>query len=153
LANIGNLYFATNKPQAALGYYKEAAGEFEKNPLYLILIARTFLVLNEPDRARKVITSAEENLRGLKTYERDEEKGLGYYLLGHCFAALGEEDKVLKYVEMALKANPDRFVPRVGKESHDHQSLFYTMKDHPDLRKLLDKYASGLSPGRWFDQD
>ena len=41
-ANMGNLYFAANSHQVALGYYKEAAAEFEKNPLYLILIARTF---------------------------------------------------------------------------------------------------------------
>ncbi len=53
LANIGNLYFATGKPQAALGYYKEAAAEFEKNPLYLVLIARTFVILNDYDRAKR----------------------------------------------------------------------------------------------------
>lgn len=153
LANIGNLYFSTNKPQAALGYYKEAATEFEKNPLYFVLIARTFLVLNEPERARKVLDSAEENLRGLEKYQRDDEKGLGYYLMSHCFASLGEEDKVLKYVELAVKANPDKYVLRMAQDSRSPQSLLYTMKDHPDLRRIIDKYAGGLSPGRWLDQD
>ena len=153
LANIGNLYFATGKPQTALDQYKEAAGEFKENPLYLVLIARTFLVLNEPARAQRVLATAEANVRGLDKYQPEDDKGLGYYLMSHCFAALGEEDKVLKYLERALKANPERFVPRLAKESADQQSLFYTLKDHPDFRKLVDKFAGSLSPGRWIDQD
>ena len=50
LSNIGNLYFSAGKPQVALGFYKEAAATFENNPLYLILIARTFVALEEYER-------------------------------------------------------------------------------------------------------
>jgi tetratricopeptide (TPR) repeat protein len=60
LANIGNLYFSAGRPQVALDNYKEAASQFPKDPLYLILIARTFLVLGDNERARKVLATAEK---------------------------------------------------------------------------------------------
>lgn len=150
LANIGNLYQARNKLQAALGYYKEAESIFGKNPLYLILIARTFINLNEDDRARKVLAEAEQNARALNTYERGDERGLGYYHLAHCFASLGEEDKVYKYLESALKANPDVFVPRVEREMDDNKNLLYTLKDDAKVKSLLATYAAKMSAGRWL---
>jgi hypothetical protein len=152
LSNIGNLYFATNRPQAALGYYKEAASRFEKNPLYLILIARTFILLNEPDRAQKVLTTAEAIQGNLKRYERPEDRGLGHYLMAYCYVALGDEDKVLKYVDRALKANPEKYVTRLKKDLRDEKNLFFTMKEDPDLEKLVRKYTARLSPAFWLDE-
>jgi tetratricopeptide (TPR) repeat protein len=137
LANIGNLYFSAQKPQAALGYYKEAASEFEKNPLYLILIARTFVVLNELDRARKVLDSAELIHKDLEKYERDEDRGLGSYLMAYCYAALNEEDKVFQHLENAVKANPDRYIERIRKDVSDEKSLLFTLKDDPRLKRIL----------------
>lgn len=151
LANIGNLYFSTNKLQAALGYYKEAAAEFEKNPLYLILIARTFMMLEEPERAAKVLSAAEENRGGLEKYEREDDRGLGYYLMAHCYVGLGQEEKVLNYVELAMKANPDKYVRRIEKEAQDQQHLFYTLRDDATLKQLVEKYAVKMSPSSWID--
>ena len=71
LANIGNLYFSAGKPQVALDNYKEAASEFPKDPLYLILIARTFVMLDDHERARKVLAAAEKihkNLGEIRTW-------------------------------------------------------------------------------------
>lgn len=153
LANIGNLYQSRNKLQAALGYYKEAESVFGKNPLYLILIARTFINLNEDDRARKVLAEAERNARALDTYERTDERGLGYYHLAHCFAALGEEDKVYKYLELALKANPDVYVRRVERDLNDDRNLLYTLKDDAKIKSFLGRYTAKMSPGRWLVRD
>ena len=145
-ANMGNLYFAANSPQVALGYYKEAAGEFDKNPLYLILIARTFLHLNEPDRARKVLIAAEDILKNLDKYERDDEKGLGYYLMAQCYIALNDEEKVFQRLEKALKANPLRYVKRIEKDISDEKNLMFTLKEDERLQKALRRYASKVSP-------
>ncbi|HMK37425.1 MAG TPA: tetratricopeptide repeat protein [Desulfomonilaceae bacterium] len=142
LANIGNLYSSANKPQVALGYYKEAAGEFEKNPLYLIFIARTFVDLNDVDRARKVLASAELVHKDLEKYERDEDKGLGSYLMAYCYAALNEEDKVFYHLENALKANPERYVSRIEQDLSDMTSLLYTLKEDDRVRKMLNRYRS-----------
>ncbi len=152
-ANIGNLYFAADKPQVALGYYKEAAAEFEKNPLYLILIARTFVVLDEYDRARKVLVAAEEMHNNLDKYERDDERGLGYYLMAQTYAALNEEEKVFHRLEAAMRANPLRYVRRVEKDVADEKSLLYTLKDDPRLKKALRQYAAKASPTSWFGLD
>ncbi len=105
LANIGNLYFSADKTSGGAGYYKEAAKEFEKNPLYLIYIARTFMFLEDNDRAGKVLASAEKMHKDLEKYERDDDKGLGSYLMAHCYAGLGQEDRVFHHLEKALKAN------------------------------------------------
>lgn len=145
-ANMGNLYFAANSPQVALGYYKEAAAEFDKNPLYLILIARTFLHLNEPERARKVIIAAEDILKNLDKYERGDEKGLGYYLMAQCYLALNDEEKVFQGLEKALKANPLRYVKRIEKDIADEKSLMFTLKDDERLQKALRRYAAQASP-------
>ena len=61
----------------ALDNYKEAASEFPKDPLYLILIARNLVVLDEYERARKVLATAEKIHKNLEKYERGEDKGLG----------------------------------------------------------------------------
>jgi len=145
-ANMGNLYFAANSPQVALGYYKEAAAEFDKNPLYLILIARTFIHLNEPERARKVLIAAEDILKNLDKYERDDDKGLGYYLMAQCYLALNDEEKVFQRLEKALKANPFRYVKRIEKDISDEKSLMFTLKDDERLQKALRRYASKVSP-------
>jgi tetratricopeptide (TPR) repeat protein len=144
-ANMGNLYFAANSPQVALGYYKEAAAEFDKNPLYLILIARTFIHLNEPERARKVLVAAEDILKNLDKYERDDDKGLGYYLMAQCYLALNDEQKVFRRLEQALKANPLRYVKRIEKDIDDEKNLMFTLKDDERLQKMLRRYASKIS--------
>jgi tetratricopeptide (TPR) repeat protein len=142
LANIGNLYFSADKPQVALGYYKDAAGEFPKNPLYLIFIARTFVVLNENDRAGKVLASAEKVHKDLEKHERDDDKGLGSYLMAYCYAALNEEEKVFQHLENALKANPERYVSRIEQDVSDEKSLLYTLKDDKRLMKLLQPFRT-----------
>ncbi|MEJ2715848.1 MAG: tetratricopeptide repeat protein [Deltaproteobacteria bacterium] len=151
LSNIGNLYFATNRPQAALGYYKEAASRFAKNPLYLILIGRTFILLDEPERAQKVLAQAESMQGNLKKYERREDRGLGHYLMANCYAALGDEDRVLKYLGQALKANPEKYVTRLKKDLRDEKNLFFTMKEDPELKTLIRKYRARLSPAFWLE--
>ena len=141
LANIGNLYFSADKPQAALGFYKEAASEFRRNPLYLIFIARAFVVLEEYDRARKVLVEAEGMEDRLARYERDEDRGLGSYLMAYSYLALNEEDKVFKYLSKALKANPKRFVKRIKRDLADEKSLLYTLRDNEVLKEDLEKYS------------
>lgn len=151
LANIGNLYYSANKPQAALGYYKEASSEFDRNPFYRILIARTFISLKEHDRARKVLATVEEKPQALEKYESTEDQGGGYFLLAQCYLALGEEERLLKYAERALKANPDRFVPRLRRELNDERSLLYTMKEDRGVKDILTRYADKLSLGSWLE--
>lgn len=142
LANIGNLYFSADKPQVALGYYREAAGESQKNPLYLVFIARTFVAMDEPDRARKVLVQAERMHKDLAKYERDEDRGLGSYLMAYSYLALNDEDRVYRYLENALKVNPEKYAARLEKDISDEKSLFYTLKDEPRLRKALQKHSS-----------
>ena len=151
LANIGNLYYAANKPQAALWYYKEAASEFDQNPFYLILIARAFISLKEHDRARKVLTTVEEKPQALEKHESSEDQGSGYFLLAQCYLSLGDEERVLKYTERALKANPDRFVPRLRRELNDERSLLYTLKEDRGVKDILARYADKLSLGSWLE--
>ncbi len=141
-ANIGNLYFSAGKPQVALDNYREAAKEFDKNPLYLVLIARTWVILNEYERAKKVLMTAEEMHKNLEKYERDEEKGLGSYLMAHCYLALNEEDKVFQHLENALKANAEKYVSRIESDVSDEKSLLYTLKDDPRLKRMLGKHSS-----------
>jgi tetratricopeptide (TPR) repeat protein len=140
LANIGNLYFSSNQRQAALGLYKEAAAEFDKNPLYLILIARTFLALDENDRARRVLSTVEQGYKDLDKHEPPEDKGLGAYIMADCYAKLTEEDKVFNYLEAAIKANPDKYISKIETDSSDPRSLFYTLQGDPRLTKIIDRY-------------
>lgn len=148
LANIGNLYFAAEKPQSALRYYKEAAEEFNKNPLYLVLIARTFVVLKDYDRAKKVLASAEEIHKDLEKFERDEDKGLGSYLMAYCYLALDQEDKVFQHLDNALRSNPDKYKSRIQSDMSDEKSLLYTVRDDPHLKKILKKYSSFSAASR-----
>jgi tetratricopeptide (TPR) repeat protein len=142
LANIGNLYFAANKPQSALRYYKEATDEFDKNPLYLILVARTFVALQEYDRARKVLDMAEQIRKDLAKYEREDEQGLGSYLMAYCYLALNDEDKVFDHLENALKANPERYLKKLKEDVNEPTSPLYTLKGDSRFDKLLKTYAS-----------
>lgn len=142
LGNIGNMYFSSGKMQAALGFYKDAAAEFGENPLYVILVARTFVSMNDFDRARKALSQAEPNLKMLERYERDEDRGQGYYLLAQSYAALNDEDRVLENLDKALKINPSRYVVRVENDSSNETNLFYTLKDDPKLKKLIRRYAA-----------
>ncbi len=141
LANIGNLYFAADKPQSALDMYKEAFSEFSKNPLYLIFIARTWVALDEYDRARKVLRQAEEMESRLSSYEREEDRGLGSYLMAYSYLALNEEDKVFKYLKKALEANPKRFVQRIKRDLADEKSLLFTLRDNSELNDALKQYS------------
>jgi tetratricopeptide (TPR) repeat protein len=147
LANIGNLYYVANKPQVALGYYKEATTLFDKNPLYLILIARTFVALQEYDRARRVLATAEEISKDLEKYERDDERGLGSYLMAYCYVALNDEEKVYLHVENALKANPGRYVTRFKEDVDDSTSPLYTLKGDPRFEKIIKTYSAKSHAG------
>jgi tetratricopeptide (TPR) repeat protein len=146
LANIGNLYFAANRPQVALRYYKDATELFGKNPLYLIFIARTFILLKEYDRARKVLAMAEAIHKDLEKYERDEDKGLGSYLMTYCYLALNDENKVYYHIENALRANPERYVRRFEEDLNDSKSLLYTLKGDPRVEKALQTYSGRSTP-------
>jgi tetratricopeptide (TPR) repeat protein len=140
LANIGNLYAAAEKHQTALDKYKEAAKEFEQNPLYLILIAQTWLDLGEPDRAKKVLSQVETMSKTLRKYERDEERGLNSFLLAKCYARLSDEDNTLKYLEQTIRANPSNFTARMEKEVSNERSVLFTLKDDERLDRILRKY-------------
>jgi tetratricopeptide (TPR) repeat protein len=141
LANIGHLYFSVDKHQVALGYYKEAAGEAEKNPLYLIFIARSFIYLDEPDRARRVLAAAEKMAKEFPKYEPDDDRGLGSYLLADCYSRLNEWDKVIQYLEAAMKANPSKYVRKLAKAWSDQTSLLYTLKGDARLEKAIRQYS------------
>ncbi|MEW6140800.1 MAG: tetratricopeptide repeat protein [Thermodesulfobacteriota bacterium] len=141
LSNIGNLYFSANKPQAALGFYKEAHAIFANNPLYPVLIARTFIVLQEYDRARKALEQAEKLRDHLDKYEREEDRGLASYLMAHSYAALNEEEKVREYLKKALKANPKKYVRKLKKDLSDEKNLLYTLKEDTVLSEVLDDYS------------
>lgn len=141
LGNIGNLYFSTGKLQTALGFYKDAAAEFEDNPFYVILVARTFVSMNDFDRARKALSQAEPHVNKLETYERDEDRGLGYYLLAQSYAALNDEEKLFQSLDKALRLNPFRFSYKIRQDSADETNLLYTLKDDPNFTRLLDRYS------------
>ena len=145
LANIGNMYFSGGKLQAALGFYKDAAAEFEENPFYVILIARTFVSMNDFDRARKALSQAEPNIGKLENYERDEDRGLGYYLLAQSYAALNEEDKLLENLDKALNVNTPRFLYRVRQDSSDETNILYTLTEDPKFLGLMRKYSVRVS--------
>ncbi len=145
LGNIGNMYFSSGKMQAALGFYKDAAAEFEENPFYVILVARTFVSMNDFDRARKALSQAEPNLERLDSYEREEDRGQGYYLLAQSYAALNDENRLWEYLDKAFKANPMRFISKINKDTSDEMSLFYTLKDDIKLQKLLKRYSARAS--------
>ncbi len=151
LSNIATLYFSVGKRQAALGYYKEAASQDESNPIYLISIARTFIVMDAYDRARKVLDEAEKIHLNLKKYERAEDRGQGYYLMGYCFISLDEPDKALKYLERALRENPAKYLKRIQGALNDEKSLLFTLKDDPKLRRVLNRYARRASPDNWVN--
>jgi tetratricopeptide (TPR) repeat protein len=145
LANIGNLYSSADKPQVALGYYKEAAKEFAENPLYLIYIAQAFMVLEDNDRASKVLASAEKLRKDLEKYESDDDnKGLGSYLMARCYAGLGDEEKLFQHLKNALKANPERYVARIEQDVSDEKNLLYTLKDDKRLTKLLQPFRTKI---------
>ncbi len=141
LANIGNLYFAADKPQTALDLYKEAFSEFGKNPIYLIFIARTWVALGEYERARKVLRQAEEMENRLSRYEPEEDRGLGVYLMAYSYLALNEEEKVFKYLKKALETNPKRFVQRIKRDLTDEKSLLFTLRDNTELNDALKKHS------------
>ncbi len=143
LSNIGNLYYASGKYQAALGFYKEAAAEFEQNPLYLIFIARTFVMLGDYERARKVVSQVEKNFpRSGHEQKAKEDLGLDYYLLAEIFTGLNEENKVYVNIEKALRADPARFVAKLRKDMQNEENLFYTLQGDKRIQKMLNRFES-----------
>jgi tetratricopeptide (TPR) repeat protein len=142
LSNIGNLYFAADKPQVALGYYKEAAAQHEQNPLYFVLIARTFITLGDFERARRVLNDVEARLRELDQSEKEEDRGLGRYLLAHCWAALNEEEKTLEHLSHAVRRNPERFIPRFERESKDPKHIFYSLQGDRRISDMFRKFGA-----------
>ncbi len=80
--------------------------------------------------------------KNLEKYERDEDKGLGSYLMAHCYLALNEEEKVFQHLENALKANADKYTSRIESDISDEKNLLYTLKEDPRLKKLLKRYSA-----------
>ncbi len=142
LANIGNLYYLTAKYQAALGFYKEAAGEFDKNPMYMILIARTFVVLGDYDRAKKVVSIVDGKHLGTDDSEKDDDRGLNNYLLAEIYTGLNDEKEVYKNIAAALKANCARFEPKLRQDMRDEKNLFYTLQGDKRIEKMLARYSA-----------
>jgi len=145
LSNIGNLYGTAGKHQVALGFYKEAQNESPQNPIYLVRIARTFVYLDELPRAAKVVKTAEDIIGELPKYERDEDRGLGHYLLAQVYLALEEEENLFNSLQKSVKANPERFVKRLSSDASDETNLFFTVRDDPRLRKLLRVHAGSAA--------
>lgn len=141
LSNIGNLYYATAKYQAALGFYKEAAAEFDKNPMYMILIARTFVVLGDYDRAKKVLSVIDTKSLTSDDSDRGEDSGLNNYLLAEIHAGLNDEKGVYKNLAAALSLNPARFGPKLRKDMRDEKSLFYTLQGDRQMKNILARYV------------
>jgi tetratricopeptide (TPR) repeat protein len=142
LANIGNLYYAAGKFQVSLGYYKEAAAEFQENPLYLALTARNFLALNERDRAGKVLANAEPLLKNSAKIEGDEDKGLTYYLIGESYLALNDEKKFFENFDKSISIDPIKFSQLLKKDLYDEQSILYTLRDDPRMRKYIKRHLA-----------
>ncbi|MGC8657724.1 MAG: tetratricopeptide repeat protein [Desulfomonilaceae bacterium] len=140
LANIGNLNYLTGKYQAALGFYKDAAAADENNQMYLILIARTFVVLGEYDRARKVLSSINENSLKADDSTKGEDRGLNSYLLAEIYAGLNDEKEVYKNLAAALGSNPGRFAPKLRDDMRDEKSLFYTLQGDKHVGQILARY-------------
>ena len=91
IANIGNLYLSAGKPQAALGYYKEAHDYSPENLLFMASIARAFMTLNDSDRARRVLLDAENIQPSKAESEELEDRGMGHYLMAYCYAVMSEK--------------------------------------------------------------
>ncbi|MFH0824943.1 MAG: hypothetical protein V2B18_19495 [Pseudomonadota bacterium] len=142
LANIGNLYFNAHKLQAALGFHREAHAEFERNPVYLVLVARTFMALKEFERARKVLKAVEQSASDMEKYENGDDAGTGFYLVANCYAALGQEEEVINALKRAMKANPGKYAERIATDLSDEQSLFFTLRDDPRIKRILDDYRN-----------
>lgn len=140
LANIGNLYFSRGNLQAALGHYKEASSLWESNPLYLALIARTFMALGDPERAQRVLTGVSD-LKSEKDYgDTQEEKARADYLMAVCWAGLGEEAEALKRLELALRSDPKKMSEKLERDRRDEKSLLYTLAEEPAFKALAEKY-------------
>jgi tetratricopeptide (TPR) repeat protein len=142
LANIGNLYYSDGKYQAALGFYKEAASEFDKNPMYMILIARTFVVLGDYDRAKKVLSTL--NSKGFcpSDLDKGEDRGLNNYLLAEIYTGLNDEKKVYANIEEALKLDLPRFRAKLLHDMRDEKNLFYTLKGDKRVNDILARHGS-----------
>lgn len=158
IANIGNLYLSAGKPQAALGYYKEAHVHCPEDLLFLASIARAFITLEDLERARKVLQEAESMQHPKQEPEETEDRGMGHYLLAYCYAAMSqraaeEEDseKVVKHAELALKADPDKFVNRIRKELADEKSPWVSFKDNKELNDLIRTYRDKTSLASWLE--
>jgi tetratricopeptide (TPR) repeat protein len=143
LANIGNLYYSDGKYQAALGFYKEAASEFDKNPMYMILIARTFVVLGDYDRAKKVLSNLNSKDLRPSDLDKGEDRGLNNYLLAEIYTGLNDEKKVYSNIEEALKLDLPRFRAKLLHDMRDEKNLFYTLKGDKRVNDILAHYGSG----------
>ncbi len=159
IANIGNLYLSAGKPQAALGYYKEAHDYSPENLLFMASIARAFMTLNDSERARRVLLDAEGVQPSKEESEELEDRGMGHYLMAYCYAAMSEKgsetkkedtEKAVKYAELALKADPDKFVKRLEKELADQRSPWYALKENKELKDHMRTYRAKTSLAAWL---
>ena len=150
LGNIGNLYLDTNQLKTALVHYREAASVHKNHPYYLILTAFTFLKQGELERAQKVLAQAEAKISRIKELE-DSEQGKAYYYMARCILGTGEQDRerVYRYLKLALEADPKRLVQRLKTDTNNGQSLFFTLKDEEDLKKLFSQYDEKSSTTVW----
>ena len=157
MANIGNLYLSAGRPQVALGHYRNAWELSPENLLFLASIARTFITLEDLERARKVLQDAENLQPPQANAEELEDQGMGHYLMAYCYAVLSqkqanEEDaaKVVKHAELALKADPDKFVNRINKELQDERSPWIAFKDNQNLKDHIQTYRDKTSLASWL---
>jgi hypothetical protein len=141
-----------------LGYYKEAHGYCPENLLFLASIARAFITLEDLERARRVLQEAESTQHPDQEPEEMEDRGMGHYLLAYCYAAMSQrapepEDSegVVKHAELALKADPNKFVNRIRKELADEKSPWFSFKDNEELNDIVRTYWDKTSLASWLE--
>lgn len=141
LANIGHLYFGEERYQVALGYYREAHSEFERNPLYLVFIARTLVRLGEGNRARKVLREAEKVQADMTGYDPPDNKGLGYYLMADSYLTLKDYPKFLDHFERAIRVNPTKYSKWLTETISAEDGPLREIENDPKLKKIVEKYG------------
>jgi tetratricopeptide (TPR) repeat protein len=149
-ANLGSLYYSTGNLQTALGYFKEAASEDRANILYPVFIARTFVGLNEHERARNVLAQIERNRRVSEDMTRRSNAARAYYLAARCCPAMGDTDKVVPYLKRALALCPLTYLGRLKNDLENENSPFRSLREQSDMRKLLSEYEREIPFSDWL---
>ncbi len=149
-ANLGSLYYSTGNLQTALGYFKEAASDDRANILYPVFIARTFVGLNEHERARKVLAQIERNRRLREETTQRSNAARAYYLAARCYLAMGDTDKVVPSFKKALDLRPLTYLGRLKKDLENENSPLRSLREQSDMRKLLSEYEREIPFSDWL---